>query len=135
MRQISIKGRAFPSELNHTGTVFGGWVMSKMDKAASIQVEEIINSTAVTVSVSNLEFLSPVYSGDVFTVYTHVLKIGRTSMDISVELIVRSKANLTEHKVTKGIFRFVAIGKTGKPVEIRSVLRNHYPEYINELLK
>jgi acyl-CoA thioesterase YciA len=136
MRQLSLKGRAFPSDLNHAGIVFGGWVMAKMDKAASIQVEEIISSPAVTVSVSNLEFLTPVHNGDVFMVYTQVEKIGTKSMDICVELIVRSRENLCEHKVTKGIFRFVAVDeKTRKPIEIRSVLREYHPEYIDKLLK
>jgi len=33
MKELSLKGRVFPSDLNHQGSVFGGWVMSKMDKA------------------------------------------------------------------------------------------------------
>jgi acyl-CoA thioesterase YciA len=134
MRQLSLKGRTFPTDLNHAGTVFGGWVMSKMDKAASIQLEEIIKSPAVTVSVSNLSFLKPIHNGDVFMVYTQVDKIGNTSIDICVELIVRSKEDLSEYKVTQGIFKFVAVDYHGKPREIRSVLRDLLPEYIKNLL-
>jgi acyl-CoA thioesterase YciA len=134
MRELSLKGRTFPSDLNHAGNVFGGWVMSKMDKAASIQIEEIIRSPAVTVAVSNLTFLSPIQNGDVFMVYTQVEKIGNTSMDICVELIVRSKDDLTEHKVTKGVFKFVAVDKSGKPVPIRSVLRDYIPPYIQKMI-
>ena len=134
MRQLSLKGRTFPTDLNHAGTVFGGWVMSKMDKAASIQLEEIIKSPAVTVSVSNLSFLSPIHNGDVFMIYTKVDKIGNTSIEICVELIVRSKEDLSEHKVTKGIFKFVAVDQNGKPTPIRGVLRSYVPDYIKELL-
>jgi len=134
MRQLSLKGRTFPTDLNHAGTVFGGWVMSKMDKAASIQLEEIIKSPAVTVSVSNLSFISPIHNGDVFMIYTKVDKIGNTSIDICVELIVRSKEDLSEHKVTKGIFKFVAVDENGKPTPIRGVLRSYVPDYIKELL-
>lgn len=134
VRQLSLKGRTFPSDLNHAGTVFGGWVMSKMDKAASIQVEEIIKSPAVTVSVSNLSFLSPIHNGDVFMAYTHVERVGTTSLDICVELIVRSKEDLTEHKVTKGIFKFVAVDDKGKPVPIKKVLRDYVDPYIQEMI-
>lgn len=135
MKQLSLKGRTFPADLNHAGTVFGGWVMSKMDKAASIQVEEVIKSPAVTVSVSNISFIKPIHNGDVFMGYTEVLRIGKTSMDIRVELIVRSREDLTEYKVTEGVFTFVAVGPSGKPVEIRSVLRESLEPYIVELLE
>lgn len=134
MRQLSLKGRTFPTDLNHAGTVFGGWVMSKMDKAASIQVEEIIKSPAVTVSVSNLSFLRPIHNGDVFMVYTKVDKIGNTSMDICVELIVRSREDLTEYKVTKGIFTFVAVNNNSQPVPIKSVLREYVDPYILKMI-
>ena len=134
MRQLSLKGRTFPADLNHAGTVFGGWVMAKMDKAASIQIEEVIKSPAVTVAVSNLSFIRPIHNGDVFMAYTRVDKIGTTSIDICVELIVRSKVDLTEHKVTQGIFKFVAVDDEGKPVPVKEVLRPYVDSYILELL-
>lgn len=135
MRQLSLKGRTFPTDLNHAGTVFGGWVMSKMDKAASIQVEEVIKSPAVTVSVSNFNFLKPIHNGDVFMVYTKVDRIGKTSIDVGAELIVRSREDLSEFKVTQGIFTFVAVDAKGKPVEVRSVLRSFVAPYIMEMLE
>ncbi len=134
MRQISLKGRTFPADLNHAGTVFGGWVMAKMDKAASIQVEEVINCPAVTVSVSNFSFIRPIHNGDVFMVYTKVNRIGNTSIDINVELIVRSKEDLSEHKVTEGIFTFVAVDTNGRPVQVRNVLRSFIAPYIEDML-
>ena len=134
MRQLSLKGRTFPADLNHAGTVFGGWAMAKMDKAASIQIEEVIHSPAVTVSVSNFTFLKPIHNGDVFMVYTKVNRIGNASIDVGVELIVRSKEDLSEYKVTQGVFTFVAVDKKGKPVKVRSVLRNYVEPYIEELL-
>ena len=134
MRQLSLKGRTFPADLNHAGTVFGGWAMAKMDKAASIQIEEVISSPAVTVSVSNFSFLKPIHNGDVFMVYTKVDRIGNTSIDIGVELIVRSRVDLSEYKVTQGTFTFVAVDTKGKPVQVRSVLRNYLAPYITEML-
>ncbi len=135
MRQLSLKGRTFPTDLNHAGTAFGGWVVSKMDKAASIQIEEVIHSPAVTVSVSNLNFIKPIHNGDVFMVYTTVERIGTTSIDVGVELIVRSNEDLSEYKVTQGVFTFVAVDIKGKPVPVRSVLRNQVAPYIMEMLK
>jgi acyl-CoA thioesterase YciA len=134
MKQLSLKGRTFPADLNHAGTVFGGWAMAKMDKAASIQIEEVIKSPAVTVSVSNFSFIKPIHNGDVFMVYTKVERIGNTSIDIGVELIVRSKEDLSEYKVTQGVFTFVAVDTEGKPVQVKSVLRDYLEPYIMEML-
>jgi acyl-CoA thioesterase YciA len=135
MRQLSLKGRTFPTDLNHAGTAFGGWVMSKMDKAASIQIEEVIKTPAVTVSVSNLNFIRPIHNGDVFMVYTTIEKIGNTSIDVGVELIVRSNEDLSEYTVTQGVFTFVAVDEKGKPVQIRNVLRSYVAPYIKEMLE
>lgn len=135
MKQISLKGRTFPADLNHAGTVFGGWAMAKMDKAASIQVEEVVKSPAVTVSVSNISFIKPIHNGDVFMVYTEVIRIGTKSMDINVELIVRSREDLSEFKVTEGVFTFVAVDNNGVPVPVRDVLRSSVEPYIRELLE
>jgi acyl-CoA thioesterase YciA len=135
MRQLSLKGRTFPTDLNHAGTAFGGWVMSKMDKAASIQIEEVITTPAVTVSVSNLNFIKPIHNGDVFMVYTTVERIGNTSIDIGIELIVRSKEDLSEYKVTQGVFTFVAVDAKGKPVQVRNFLRPYIAPYIKEMLE
>lgn len=41
MRQLSLKGRTYPTDLNPGATAFGGWVMAKMDKVASIAVDDI----------------------------------------------------------------------------------------------
>lgn len=131
MKQLSLKGRTFSTDLNHAGSAFGGWVMSKMDKAASIQIEEVINSPAVTVSVSNLNFIKPIHKGDVFMIYTKVEWIGNASIDIGVELIVHSKEDLNEYKVTEGVFTFVAVDTKGKPVQVRNVIRSYVAPYIN----
>ena len=135
MKQLSLKGRTFPTDLNHAGTAFGGWVMSKMDKAASIQIEEVIKTPAVTVSVSNLNFIRPIHNGDVFMVYTTIERIGNTSIDVGVELIVRSNEDLSEYTVTQGVFTFVAVDEKGKPVQVRSVLRSYVAPYIKEMLE
>ena len=135
MKQLSLKGRTFPTDLNHAGTAFGGWVMSKMDKAASIQIEEVIKTPAVTVSVINLNFIRPIHNGDVFMVYTTIERIGNTSIDVGVELIVRSNEDLSEYTVTQGVFTFVAVDAKGKPVQVRSVLRSYVAPYIKEMLE
>lgn len=134
MKEIALRGRAYPGDLNHSGTVFGGWIMSKMDKAASIAVEDIVNALAVTVSVSDLHFLKPVRNGDIITVYTSITKIGNTSIQISVEVMVKCKESRENYAVTDALFTFVTVDKDGHSIPVRDVIRDEVQEYVKKLL-
>jgi acyl-CoA thioesterase YciA len=134
MKQIALKGRTYPTDLNHSGTVFGGWIMAKMDKAASIAVEDIVDSGAVTVSVTDLHFLKPVKNGDIFTIYTEIVAIGNSSIRIDVSVVVRCKQSHEEYEVTNAIFTFVTVDDNGKSVNVRNVIRDDISDEIKKLL-
>jgi len=134
MRQLSLKGRTYPTDLNPGGTAFGGWVMSKMDKAASIAVDDIIKSPAVTVTVSRINFLKPIHNGDIFIIYTEITAIGTSSITIYVSVEVKNMDTNEQYEVTSAEFKFVAVNKKGKPVNVRSVLREDIAEDIKTLL-
>jgi acyl-CoA thioesterase YciA len=134
MRKLSLKGRTYPTDLNPGGTAFGGWVMSKMDKAASIAVDDIIKSPAVTVTVSRINFLKPIHNGDIFTIYTEITAIGTSSITIYVSVEVKNLDTNEEYEVTSSEFKFVAINDKGKPVNVRSVIRNDIDTHIKTLL-
>ena len=134
MRKLSLKGRTYPTDLNPGGTAFGGWVMSKMDKAASIAVDDIIKSPAVTVTVSRINFLKPIHNGDIFTIYTEITAIGTSSITIYVSVVVKNVDTNEEYEVTSAEFKFVAIDTQGKPVKVRNVIRDDIDEDIKTLL-
>ena len=134
MRQLSLKGRTYPTDLNPGGTAFGGWVMAKMDKAASIAVDDIIKSPAVTVTVSRINFLKPIHNGDIFTIYTEITAIGTSSITIYVSVEVKNLDTNQEYEVTSAEFKFVAINDKGKPVNVRSVIRDDINGHIKTLL-
>ena len=134
MKMLALRVRAYPSDLNPIGTVFGGWIMAKMDKAASIAVEEVIYGTAVTVAVSNLHFIKPVKNGDIVTIYTTIKKIGTTSIHIYVEADVRCRQSHEETHVTNATFTFVTVNRKGEKTPIRSLLRDDIHDEISALL-
>ena len=134
MKKISLRGRAYPGDLNHSGTVFGGWIMAKMDKAASIAVEDIVDSGAVTVSVTDLHFLKPIRNGDIVTIYTEIINIGNTSIQINVNVMVRCKKSHEEYSVTEAIFTFVTVDENGKSINVASVIRGDIDDDVRYLL-
>jgi len=139
VRQLTLRVQAYPSDLNPIGTVFGGWIMSMMDKAASIAIDDLIESPAVTVGVTDLHFIKPVRNGDIVTIYTTIQKIGNTSVSVYVEVVVECRKprcdTRCEMDVTHAVFTFVAISKEGESVPIRSVLRSNLSDDVKKLLK
>lgn len=135
MKELSLKGRVFPSDLNHHGSVFGGWIMAKMDKASSIAVENIIRGKAVTVFVSEINFKQPMYNGDIFTIDTEIVALGTSSITIDVEVHVTNHTTYEKREVTNAQFKFVAVDERGDSIPLESVLRPNLPEYVQKLLK
>lgn len=110
---------AMPADTNHMGNIFGGYIMSLMDIAGGISAGEVAQGPVVTVSVSNIAFLQPVKVGDVVSCYTELVKIGRTSLTIAIEVWVSRNAGRDRRKVTEAEFAYVAVDEAGKPRPVR----------------
>lgn len=113
--QIAIQTLAMPKDTNPNGDIFGGWLVSQMDLAAGVLAKKTSGGRAVTVAIDSMSFLKPVHVGDIVTCYVHMLKKGRTSMTIAVEVWAEKASNSKSYCVTKGNFVFVAIDDAGKP--------------------
>jgi acyl-CoA thioesterase YciA len=107
--------------------------MGKMDKAASIAIEDILISPAVTVAVSNMSFIRPVYSGAIFTIYTEITHIGKTSIKVDVDVQIKCRETHEEYSVIHALFTFVIIDAERRPRNVRSVLRDNINDYIKSM--
>src|SRR5215207_5159419 len=98
-----------PADINANGHIFGGWVLSQMDIAAGIVASRRADGPVATVAIERMEFLAPIHLRDLISVYAEVEKVGRTSMQIRIEVIASRDRGATEVKVTEGLFTFVAL--------------------------
>ena len=89
--------------------------MSLMDAAGAMTATRIAGSRVVTVSVSNISFLQPVKVGDAVCCYTDVVRIGRSSITLCVEVWVLRQGRGERIKVTAAEFTFVALDDAGQP--------------------
>ncbi len=112
---LMIRTVAMPADTNANGDIFGGWVMSQMDLAGGIAGIDRARGRVVTVAVDGMTFIRPVKVGDVLCVYTHIERVGRTSMRIAVEAWARRFRTAARDKVTAATFTFVAIDDDGRP--------------------
>jgi len=78
--ELSIRTFAMPADANHTGDIFGGWLLGQMDIAGGLFASKIARGRTATVAVDGMTFKKPVNVGDVMCVYADLVKIGRTSI-------------------------------------------------------
>jgi acyl-CoA thioesterase YciA len=114
-RDPAIRVVAMPADANAYGDIFGGWLLSQMDSGAGLTAARCARGRAVTVAIDAMVFHAPVKVGDEVSVYTHIDKVGRTSMTIAVEAFRRHRSEEEETKVTEAKFTFVAIDDDGHP--------------------
>ncbi|HFE39187.1 MAG TPA: acyl-CoA thioesterase [Gammaproteobacteria bacterium] len=105
-----------PSDTNAAGDIFGGWIMSQVDIAGSVVAHRAAKGRVVTVAVKEFMFHQPVYVGDLVSCYADVIKIGRTSLTVFVEVFAERRGfNENCLKVTEATVTYVAVDKNGRP--------------------
>ena len=118
-RMPMIRTIAMPADANASGDIFGGWLMSQMDLAAGNLAQRVAHGRCVTVSVDAMSFIRPVKIGDEVTVYCELLSTGRTSLNVNVEAWRRERSDELDQRVTKAVFKFVAIDAEGRPRPVK----------------
>lgn len=105
----------FPKDTNHHGTAFGGWVISLMDKAASVAAVRYAKGHVVTARMEAVDFHTPIRVGDAVVLDAQVIAVGRTSMKIQVDTYRENMSTGKQQLATTGLFTFVALNEHGKP--------------------
>lgn len=116
---LGVRMIPMPRDTNHIGDIFGGWILANMDLAGSKTAQPYAAHTAVTVGIESMSFHKPVTVGDEVSFYTQVVHTGRTSIGVKVETWAQRRGNpAIEEKVTEGVFTYVSVDKTKKPVPL-----------------
>ncbi len=75
-----------PRDTNPYGTIFGGIILSYIDQAGFVEARRHGNLDWVTAAMDKVEFHAPVHVGDIVTFITHTTRLGRTSIDVQIEV-------------------------------------------------
>jgi acyl-CoA thioesterase YciA len=116
---LVLKVIPMPGDCNANGDIFGGWVMAQVDLAGSVLPARYTDGRMATVAVNEFIFKQPVRVGDILSFFSKVVRIGRTSITVKVEVFAeRYRSQGTYIKVTEASVTYVAIDDNGKPREI-----------------
>ena len=113
--ELLLRTFAFPKDANPSGDIFGGWLLAQMDIAAGTVAFTRARGRVATVAVDAMAFHHPVLVGDIVSVYAEVVRVGRTSITMHVEVWAKRARTHEEIKVTEGRFSCVAIGDDRRP--------------------
>ncbi len=130
-REPSIRVIMMPKDTNAHGTIFGGVILSYIDQAAAVEAKQHGAAFIVTVAMREVVFHEPVYVGDLVSFYTRLVKIGRTSITIAVEVFSQQAEGTGKRvKVTEAEVTFVNLDKSRRPIPIarESGIENRKPK-------
>ena len=111
-----------PADANHSGDIFGGWIMSQVDLAGSIPAVRLAQGRVATVAVNSFVFKQPVFVGDVVSFYADVIKVGRTSITVDVQVYAQRRPEREMCvKVTEATLTYVAVDNQRRPRVVSNV--------------
>lgn len=108
----------FPEQSNHYGTLFGGTALSLMGKAAFVAASRHARRAVVMAGTERVAFHMPVKVGQVVELHAQVIRTGRTSMTVSVEMIAETLLSGQRTLAMCGRFEMVALDANGRPTII-----------------
>ena len=110
------------SETNAIHTLFGGELLARMDRAASIAAQRHSGQIVVTASVNHVAFKHAVSLGSFVTVQAKVSRAFKSSMEVYIDVWADNKSSKKSVKVNEAIFTFVAVDDKWNPVEIPKLI-------------
>ncbi len=111
-----------PGETNPLNNLFGGELLARMDRAASITARRHSRRVCVTASVNHVSFTRSIPLGSVVTVESKVSRAFSSSMEIYIDVWIEDRESGDKTKASEAIYTFVAVDETGRPVQIPEVI-------------
>lgn len=111
-----------PHHANVLGNVFGGVILSLVDRVAAVAAIRHARGPCVTVSVERVEFKQPIYVGEFVTAWASVNHVGRTSMEVGVRVEAENIVTGGRRHTNSCYVTLVAVDGNGRPRAVAPVI-------------
>ena len=122
LSQATMTELMMPNMANVLGNVFGGVILSLVDRVAAVAAIRHARGPCVTVSVDRVEFREPIHVGELVTAKANVNFVGRTSIDVGVRIEAEDIITGTRRHTNSCYATFVAIDDKGRPRPVPPVV-------------
>src|SRR3954470_21783909 len=117
-RGITLRFLAEPGDVNFGGKVHGGAVMKWIDQVGYTCAAGWTATYCVTVYVGGVHFLGPIHVGEIVELKALVIRTGRTSLDIAVDVYAGDPKSPVRRRTGHCVIVFVALGADGTPARV-----------------
>ena len=111
-----------PQDANHLGTAFGGTIVSWIDMIAGMAATRHCGMMTVTAGIDSISFLTPIYIGEQVVIKSMVNYVGRTSLEVGVQVTKENPATGEVSKTTSAFLTFVALDENRKPAKVPELI-------------
>lgn len=117
-----------PEHANPLGTLYGGRMMDWIATVATLAAMRLAKGQVVLGTMDDLDFLHPVHVGDVVTLRAQVEYVGRSSMEVGVEVLAEDPRTGEKRRTTSSHLAMVAVDEDGRPRPVRVEVLPEGPE-------
>lgn len=111
-----------PAYANHYGSVHGGTILKLADEAAFVAATKHARKNVVVASMDHIDFRHPVRIGDLLTLSASIYHVGRTSMDVEVEIIAEKIKEGKKLNIGSAYLTMVALDEKGRPSKVPGLI-------------
>jgi len=108
----------YPNNTNNNHMLFGGYALLLMDRLAFIVSSRYTRKTMLTVATEKVEFLSPVAEGELIELIAKIVRVGRTSVTVDIDMFSEDLMTGERKRCTTAEFVMVAVDENGKPTAV-----------------
>jgi len=113
--RVEMTELVMPQQINPLGSVFGGWIMALMDKAAAMAATRHCRGPVSTASVDSIDFLAPMSLGHIVRLSAFLTQVFHSSMEVVVEVHSEDPRTSEQVKTCSAYFTMVCLGLNGRP--------------------
>ena len=111
-----------PMHANHYGSVHGGTILKLVDEAAFVAATKHARKNVVVASMDHIDFRHPVRIGDLLTLSASIYHVGRTSMDVEVDIISEKIKEGKKLSIGSAYLTMVALNEKGRPSKVPGLI-------------
>ena len=116
--RVTLSALMGPQDANTHGNVHGGVIMKMVDEAGALVAMRHARAQVVTVAVDSMSFMHPIRVGNLVLCKAELTYVGRTSMEVRVEVIAEHPLEGTSTVTNIAYLVYVALDDTGQPTPV-----------------